>query len=92
MYYFFFLSGIRSCRLDSADLQVVCCLICLTSLVLLSVYVALPSSICGQVKHPCLVLQRNVPGDVFSIVDQDFSVLHERGGHEGKETLKRARG
>ena len=43
------------------DLQFICCLISRTSLVLLNVYVVLPSSMWGQVRHPCLELQRKVP-------------------------------
>ena len=43
------------------DLQFLCCLISRTSPVLLNVYVVLPSSMWGQVRHPCLELQRKVP-------------------------------
>ena len=43
------------------DLQFICCLISRTSPVLLNVYVVLPSSMWGQVRHPCLELQRKVP-------------------------------
>ena len=43
------------------DLQFICCLISRTSPVLLNVYVVLPSSTWGQVRHPCLELQRKVP-------------------------------
>ena len=43
------------------ELQVIWCLICLVSPVLVKVYDVLPFSMNGQVRPPCFETQRNVP-------------------------------
>ena len=60
MYFFLhFLQSIIYVKL--VELQVMWCLICLVSPVLIKVYDVLPFSINGQVRHPCFESQRNVP-------------------------------
>ena len=50
------------------ELQVIWCLICLVSPVLVKVYDVLPFSMNGQVRHPCFELQRNVPAGSLGVL------------------------
>ena len=50
------------------ELQVIWCLICLVSPVLLKVYDVLPFSIKGQVRHPCFESQWNVPAGSLGVL------------------------
>ena len=50
------------------ELQVIWCLICLVSPVLVKVYDVLPFSMNGQARHPCFEPQRNVPAGSLSVL------------------------
>ena len=50
------------------ELQVIWCLICLLSPVLVKVYDVLAFSINGQVRQPCFESQRNVPAGSLSVL------------------------
>ena len=50
------------------ELQVMWCLICLVSPVLVKVYDVLPFSMNGQVRHPCFEPQRNVPAGSLGVL------------------------
>ena len=50
------------------ELQVIWCLICLVSPVLVKVYDVLPLSMNGRVRHPCFEPQRNVPAGSLGVL------------------------
>ena len=50
------------------ELQVIWCLICLVSPVLVKVYDVLPFSMNGQVRHPSFEAQRNVPAGRLGVL------------------------